>query len=54
MLHSKRVRGGSATVHFPIWHREIEDILVLKNNKGTEDNRVQKTRLLHPDFQAVL
>ncbi len=36
------VRGGSATVHFPIWHREIEDILVLKNNKGTEDNRVRK------------
>jgi len=36
------VRGGSATVHFPIWHPEIEDILVLKNNKGTEDNRVRK------------
>ena len=36
------VRGGSATVHFPIWHQEIEDILVLKNNKGTEDNRVRK------------
>ena len=36
------VRGGSATVHFPIWHAEIEDILVLKNNKGTEDNRVRK------------
>ncbi len=36
------VRGGSATVHFPIWHREIEDIIVLKNNKGTEDNRVRK------------
>ena len=33
------IRGGSATVHFPIWHQEIEDILVLKNNKGTEDNR---------------
>src|SRR6056300_903394 len=31
------VRGGSATVHFPFWHQEIEDILVLKNNK------VQKT-----------
>ena len=29
------VRGGSATTHFPIWHYEIEDILVLKNNKGT-------------------
>ena len=36
------VRGGSATTHFPIWHLEIEDILVLKNNKGTEDNRVRK------------
>ena len=36
------VRGGSATTHFPIWHQEIEDILVLKNNKGTEDNRVRK------------
>ena len=36
------IRGGSATVHFPIWHKEIEDILVLKNNKGTEDNRVRK------------
>ena len=36
------VRGGSATVHFPLWHKEIEDILVLKNNKGTEDNRVRK------------
>lgn len=36
------IRGGSATVYFPIWHREIEDIIVLKNNKGTEDNRVRK------------
>jgi len=36
------VRGGSATVHFPIWHQEIKDILVLKNNKGTEDNRVRR------------
>ena len=36
------IRGGSATVHFPVWHQEIEDILVLKNNKGTEDNRVRK------------
>ena len=36
------IRGGSATVHFPIWHIEIEDIIVLKNNKGTEDNRVRK------------
>ena len=36
------VRGGSATVHFPIWHTEIEDIIVLKNNKGSDDNRVRK------------
>ena len=36
------VRGGNATTHFPIWHYEIEDILVLKNNKGTEDNRVRR------------
>jgi len=36
------VRGGSATTHFPLWHYEIEDILVLKNNKGTDDNRVRK------------
>ena len=36
------VRGGNATVHFPIWHTEIEDIIVLKNNKGTEDNRVRR------------
>ena len=36
------IRGGSSTIFFPIWHQEIEDILVLKNNKGTEDNRVRK------------
>jgi ribonucleoside-diphosphate reductase alpha chain len=36
------IRGGSATVHFPIWHKEIQDIIVLKNNKGSEDNRVRK------------
>ena len=36
------VRGGSSTTHFPFWHKEIEDILVLKNNKGTEDNRVRR------------
>jgi len=36
------IRGGSATVHFPIWHQEIEDIIVLKNNKGTEDSRVRR------------
>ena len=36
------LRGGSATVHVPFWHFEIEDILVLKNNAGTDDNRVRK------------
>ena len=36
------IRGGSATVHFPIWHKEIEDIIVLKNNKGSDENRVRK------------
>jgi ribonucleoside-diphosphate reductase alpha chain len=36
------IRGGGATVNFPFWHYEIEDVLVLKNNGGTEDNRVRK------------
>lgn len=36
------VRKGSATLHYPIWHLEIEDMLVLKNNKGTEENRVRQ------------
>ena len=51
------IRGGSATVHFPIWHQEIEDIIVLKNNKGTDDSRVRKldysiqiTRLFYERF----
>ena len=35
------VRSGSATIYYPVWHLEIEDLLVLKNNKGTEDNRVR-------------
>ncbi len=35
------VRGGAATMHYPFWHLEIEDLLVLKNNKGTEDNRIR-------------
>ena len=35
------VRGGAATLYYPIWHLEIEDMLVLKNNKGTEENRVR-------------
>jgi ribonucleoside-diphosphate reductase alpha chain len=36
------IRGGSATVHVPFWHYEIEDIVMLKNNAGTDDNRVRK------------
>lgn len=36
------LRDGSTTVHFPIWNSEIENILVLKNNKGTDDNRVRR------------
>ena len=36
------LRGGSATVHVPFWHYEIEDVMVLKNNAGTDDNRVRK------------
>ena len=36
------VRGGAATLYYPAWHLEVEDLLVLKNNKGTEDNRVRK------------
>ena len=35
------VRGGAATLYYPLWHYEVEDILVLKNNKGTEDNRIR-------------
>lgn len=36
------VRNGAATLYYPIWHLEAEDLLVLKNNKGTEDNRVRQ------------
>lgn len=35
------VRGGAATVFYPIWHLEVENLLVLKNNRGVEDNRVR-------------
>ena len=35
------VRGGAATIYYPIWHLEAEEMLVLKNNKGTEENRVR-------------
>ena len=36
------VRGGAATIHFPLWHYEFESLVVLKNNKGTEFNRVRQ------------
>jgi len=35
------VRGGAATVYLPVWHLEYENLVVLKNNKGTEENRVR-------------
>lgn len=35
------VRGGAATVFYPMWHLEVESLLVLKNNRGVEDNRVR-------------
>ena len=35
------VRGGAATIYFPVWHLEFEDLVVLKNNKGTEETRVR-------------
>ena len=41
------VRGGAATLYYPIWHYEVEDLLVLKNNKGTEDNRIR-----HMDYSV--
>ena len=35
------LRGGSASLFYPLWHLEVENLLVLKNNKGVEDNRVR-------------
>ena len=35
------VRGGAATVYLPLWHYEFEDLIVLKNNKGTDESRVR-------------
>jgi ribonucleoside-diphosphate reductase alpha chain len=43
------VRSGSATLHYPLWHLEVEDLLVLKNNKGTENNRIR-----HMDYSVQL
>lgn len=36
------VRGGAATIYYPVWHYEFEDLVVLKNNKGTEYNRIRQ------------
>ncbi len=35
------VRGGAATLFYPMWHLEVESLLVLKNNRGVEGNRVR-------------
>ncbi|MDG6882224.1 Ribonucleoside-diphosphate reductase 1 subunit alpha [Phocoenobacter uteri] len=43
------VRGGAATVYYPFWHLEVESLLVLKNNRGVEDNRVR-----HLDYGVQL
>jgi len=40
--HQNGIRGGSATANVAFFHKDIEDILVLKNNAGTDDNRVRK------------
>ena len=36
------MRGGAATLFYPLWHLEVESLLVLKNNRGVEDNRVRQ------------
>jgi len=43
------VRGGAATLFYPIWHLEVENLMVLKNNRGVEDNRVR-----HLDYGVQL
>ena len=35
------IRGGAATLFYPLWHLEVESLLVLKNNRGVEDNRIR-------------
>ncbi|ARW58208.1 aerobic NDP reductase, large subunit [Serratia phage X20] len=35
------VRGGAATLYYPMWHLEVENLLVLKNNKGVDENRIR-------------
>ena len=43
------VRGGAATLFYPMWHLEVENLLVLKNNRGVEENRVR-----HLDYGVQL
>lgn len=43
------IRGGAATAYYPIWHLEVENLLVLKNNKGVEENRIR-----HMDYGVQL
>lgn len=43
------VRGGAATLFYPLWHLEVESLLVLKNNRGVEENRVR-----HMDYGVQL
>ncbi|CAL4320303.1 class 1a ribonucleoside-diphosphate reductase subunit alpha [Buchnera aphidicola] len=43
------IRGGAATIFYPIWHFEVENLLVLKNNRGIEDNRVR-----HMDYAVQI
>jgi ribonucleoside-diphosphate reductase alpha chain len=43
------VRSGAATLYYPLWHLEIEDLLVLKNNRGTEENRAR-----HVDYAVQI
>lgn len=43
------VRGGAATLFYPMWHMEVESLLVLKNNRGVEENRVR-----HMDYGVQL
>ncbi len=43
------IRGGAATLFYPLWHLEVESLLVLKNNKGTEENRIR-----HIDYGVQL
>ena len=43
------VRGGAATMNYPIWHLEAEKIIVLKNNKGVEENRIR-----HLDYMVQI